>query len=236
MSVPRHMGRRWAAAIVGWLMVGAVLTTLLAWWGAWRYYQQESRWLASPLYPGFRGGRFEMLNVAEPRWPVRVPESWPIAPDVVSRHMAGGVLWNETLCASTPRSDHPAQRRSSVVYIIECGWPCAALAWWTQYEEDWSTRKLVQSERRAWTLTSASPKNIPLRFPLHVRWEGLIVNTVVWAVLAWSPLAVGLAVRRWLRGRRGGCLTCGYDLRGLPTNAPCPECGTGRSKRTAHAA
>ena len=34
------------------------------------------------------------------------------------------------------------------------------------------------------------------------------------------------SLRRWRRGKRGHCLTCGYNLTGL-TEPRCPECGTG---------
>ena len=48
---------------------------------------------------------------------------------------------------------------------------------------------------------------------------------------AFKALALALraaAARRAFRRRRNQCPTCAYDLRGLPTQSPCPECGTPR--------
>lgn len=41
------------------------------------------------------------------------------------------------------------------------------------------------------------------------------------------PAAILLIADAWLvlRARHGNCFSCGYDLGGLPTGAPCPECG-----------
>jgi hypothetical protein len=59
-------------------------------------------------------------------------------------------------------------------------------------------------------------------FPL---WPGLLANTAfyggAWAVLIFTPLVI----RRWLRGRRGGCAARGYSREGLKDGVPCPECG-----------
>lgn len=64
--------------------------------------------------------------------------------------------------------------------------------------------------------------------PTRVLWPGFVLNTVVHAVL----LAVLIGVVKWLfrrvvrfvRGRRGVCVGCGYDASGL---GACPECGAG---------
>lgn len=59
--------------------------------------------------------------------------------------------------------------------------------------------------------------------PLRPIWPGFAVNTLAFGsvvFLAWS--APG-AIRRRMRGRRGSCVRCGYDLGGI--SGPCPECG-----------
>ncbi len=63
--------------------------------------------------------------------------------------------------------------------------------------------------------------------PLAPIWLGFAVDTLFYG-LAWVvliALVVGPgALRRASRRRRGRCLRCAYDLRGIPAGA-CPECG-----------
>lgn len=62
--------------------------------------------------------------------------------------------------------------------------------------------------------------------PLSPIWSGLLLNILIWSAAAWLLLTLTSALRTKLRARRAGkCPHCRYDLRGLPTGAPCPECG-----------
>lgn len=60
--------------------------------------------------------------------------------------------------------------------------------------------------------------------PTKVWWPGMAVNAAFygWPVLA--LLAGPTLTRRWRWKRRGACLGCGYDLRGVQGGV-CPECG-----------
>lgn len=62
------------------------------------------------------------------------------------------------------------------------------------------------------------------RLPLRPIWSGFAINTLFYACLSWLVLFAPFAVRRHLRGRRGACGRCGYDLANLDA---CPECGGG---------
>lgn len=72
-------------------------------------------------------------------------------------------------------------------------------------------------------LYSSSSRVIPLA-PI---WLGFTVDALfygaAWGVLLALVVGPG-ALRRALRRRRGRCLRCAYDLRGIPEGA-CPECG-----------
>lgn len=51
---------------------------------------------------------------------------------------------------------------------------------------------------------------------------GLLYNTLIYAAALVIPLSF-FPVRRWRRRRRGRCVRCNYDLRGI--DGACPECG-----------
>ena len=71
--------------------------------------------------------------------------------------------------------------------------------------------------------------------PLRPMWPGFVVNTIVFAIIAYLMLALvggGIAMLRVSqRQRKGLCSTCGYDLAGL-TGGRCPECGHAYSPAT----
>lgn len=72
---------------------------------------------------------------------------------------------------------------------------------------------------------------LPTRPPMiPVGWTYTQVNFPYWAValVVSIPLIVGLGVmtRQGMRGRRGRCPLCGYDLRATEGEV-CPECGAG---------
>ncbi|MCH7547517.1 MAG: hypothetical protein IID30_14040 [Planctomycetes bacterium] len=69
----------------------------------------------------------------------------------------------------------------------------------------------------------------PLVLPLYPIWTGFALNTIFYASLLWLIIPGPFVLRRFIRKRRGLCLKCGYDLRGVDHQA-CPECGEGIRK------
>ena len=63
---------------------------------------------------------------------------------------------------------------------------------------------------------------LPLR-PLPL---GFAINTLFYAALILIPWELAGWGVRARRRRRALCPRCAHSLAGLPTNAPCPECGT----------
>jgi hypothetical protein len=59
--------------------------------------------------------------------------------------------------------------------------------------------------------------------PLRPLWPGFLVDTAFWGGAAFIVWSVPGFVRRRARRRRGRCVRCGYELKGL---AVCPECGS----------
>jgi len=64
--------------------------------------------------------------------------------------------------------------------------------------------------------------------PLVPRWAGLIMNTLVYAMLA-LPLFVWRPIRAVMRARRGQCGYCAYPI---GTSPVCTECGGAVTART----
>jgi hypothetical protein len=76
------------------------------------------------------------------------------------------------------------------------------------------------------------PDNAPKSFwlPIYILPLGFTLNTLFYAA-AWCVPLIGIrAARRTLSRRRGLCTRCAYDLNGLAPGAPCPECGSARSR------
>ncbi len=65
------------------------------------------------------------------------------------------------------------------------------------------------------------------RLPLTPLWPGIAINTVFYGAILWLLVPGPFALRRYVRRRRGRCITCGYDLRGA-FDEGCPECGWNR--------
>ena len=58
----------------------------------------------------------------------------------------------------------------------------------------------------------------------ELSWAGMSINLAVWSAMAWAIMGLAVNVRRTVRTRGGRCVSCGYDLHGLP-EPRCPECG-----------
>lgn len=71
------------------------------------------------------------------------------------------------------------------------------------------------------TITHREPRVVPL----HPIVPGLLANTAVYGAAWWLILFAPGVIRRWRRRRRGACVACGYDRRGIGAAAACPECG-----------
>lgn len=102
------------------------------------------------------------------------------------------------------------------------GWPLVALTTheWQEYTELGSS-PLEFFDRRTYFVMRR-----PVTLPTRVFWPGMLGNVAVFAALWGAVLILPGAVRYVSRKRRGQCLKCGYDVRGIGGGV-CPECGTG---------
>jgi hypothetical protein len=88
--------------------------------------------------------------------------------------------------------------RGGVARRSERGWPLRALRWDLASED--------------------------VELPTNFIWPGFLVDTAFWGGAAFMVWSAPGFVRRGVRRRRGRCVRCGYELKGL---AVCPECGGG---------
>ena len=92
------------------------------------------------------------------------------------------------------------------------GWPCLSMSG--------ALRATTVSERRpsqCWSLTIGMTA-----LPLRPIWPGFAVNTIFYAVVLWMLCYSALALRRFIRVRRGLCPTCAYPM---GESSVCSECG-----------
>ncbi len=96
-----------------------------------------------------------------------------------------------------------------------------------------------KAERQAiwWGSTSSIEKGWRFEYPFRSHIIGLALqplpigfalNTLVYAAGLWGVRYGPGRIRRFNRRRRGLCVTCGYDIAGLPR---CPECGAVDSRQ-----
>lgn len=65
--------------------------------------------------------------------------------------------------------------------------------------------------------------------PTRVWWPGMVTDVAVFGGPVLVLLCGPRMVRGWVRRRRGACVGCGYDLRGV--RGICPECGAALGQR-----
>jgi hypothetical protein len=192
--------------VVVFAVVGAVLTVLVAWGIA--------------LWGPSTGSH---VRHAAPNWYPGLPTEWPRSVPLVSDRF-DNIGHSMIGCATLDYVD--GRGYSQTVHLQ--GFPLHAM-------KAESRRVFIgktQSERTfvgtwrfpgRWTTRPYLEASLGL-FPL---WRGFLIDTVFWGTTAFIVWSVpGLARRgvRRRRGRRGRCVGCGYELKGL---AVCPECGGG---------
>jgi hypothetical protein len=227
--------------IVGFVLVfgllGVVVTIGVAWGAAW---------MEGPSIREFRVIDVRQVNG-------RPPSAGPVLSEVATNRMTARVTaWSRLPEGTYPIYDSrsPGETPWWVPDLLWCdeskldfelfcsgervamtrweaaGWPlpalrCGAANMHTPDGKGW----MIGGDRGVWTWRMGSFTSPPKSVPVEPVWMGLIGDTVIYGaalfVLWWSPGAI----RRAVRGRRGECLRCGYDLRGRSGETACPECG-----------
>jgi len=187
-------------AVVLWLVIGAVINVGVAWGTYW--FDPDPQ----PDVP--------VSTVAG--WPGPIRSGWPGHPD--ERSVASSI-WcdNHNATAATSNPFH-----AYGMYCCCVGVPIRCVKGYL-FGGD---REPMELSKRAVGLWFPNPavRPRPLGFPFLPVWPGFAINTLFYAAIAWGLWLIPPAIRRRLRRRAGKCVKCGYDRRGLPEGAPCPEC------------
>lgn len=121
-------------------------------------------------------------------------------------------------------------------------WPDATMAWVRVQTFGWPMRAFSIELQRTFEMSTgmvAGPAGAgawrrkpwddwPTVLPSCPMVVGATVDTALYSSLAWLGLFGWRDLLRSRRHRAGHCTSCGYDLRGVSTASPCPECGTHR--------
>ncbi len=166
---------------------------------------------------------FEMQpRLALGNWPRAVPADWPPpTAQTVYKNPVHTLILHQTIRYADPPSDSTAGATHHQ-WLYQYGWPLRAFeaesrATSTKPPELFAALGPVPS----WLLPGgASLRHVATR-PI---WHGLLLDSLLYAVLAWSVLAGSRATLRLSRLTRDRCPACNYDLRGNLAQG-CPECG-----------
>ena len=226
--------KRRLTKLVLFLLLGAIVNVAVAWGCAvWQPWPNEWYRLLKEGHTseglGFRDWTVKVWR--SPAW-ARVLSRWTARAD--SSILSEQESQAEKLLPSWAQCAHPSidfAPRTIVLYFVEArGWPFLAMRskWetkgragspgWVSGRVQVISGYLILSDRSIpWDVEN--PRVIPLR-PI---WPGFAINTVFYAAILWMPFAP-FQLRRYVRVKRGHCVKCGYDLRGVEHEV-CPECG-----------
>ena len=206
------------------LLLGAVTTVGVAWG-------------AALVRAGRVGPGALEITIDQGQWPFPAPPHWPPPEGVGGYRMFG-----HTYIHASGGLTAALQTRRAELYCCQTGhqygWPARSLYWYSDRGDGAVVsfgKYGIPGRGPAWN-PLAAPGVLPSesRLPVLPLLPGFLVDTLFYAVPSWALLATPGLINRWLVGgrrkRRGACVACGYDLRGLAAGqggagVVCPECG-----------
>lgn len=103
---------------------------------------------------------------------------------------------------------------------VQFGFPFRSVS----YSDSWGN-----SNNREYAFVTTTDDRREWAFAYRPLWSGLALNTLAYGLCWWCAIVGVHRAKHLVRSLRGRCVSCGYDLSGLPLGAPCPECGKGAS-------
>lgn len=240
----RALWRSRAIRAIACVVLGAVTTVGAAWWAAFALPQVAAD---QRLWTIEKDGQAWMLMFAEQRGPVR--RVWARSRPNMPMAYEDGIYRLEQGARSPTRADLDAVHRTTLEQLPDT--PVMETAFAESHGIDWAPSPPAGAQCialasgwpapavRGWLMTGPATgpnateehgtillQDKKRALPYYPLLPGFLLDTLLYAVPWWIVLATPGFVRRWRRKRRGACLACGYDLRGLHGSVVCPECGT----------
>ncbi len=125
---------------------------------------------------------------------------------------------------AVPPQGDPAIR----VDTAGCGWPRRAFA-----SEAWIYAGNTPPSFR-WNIVLDEQPHGRTILPLRPIWSGILTDIAFFALLWLAITRLWWWLLRRVRRSRGGCESCGYDMRGRTRDEPCSECGNPHRPATFH--
>ncbi len=235
------------------VLIGVALSAASGAVGVWRYrVATASPWkVPAPLSVGYSvadGGRvwewtqwrragatwWQFVHLPAADIPGTVPTAGEYSRAVAERYGSPGEC--PALTEEWARSN--GLTSFAIVYRLDVGWPFASFTL-TQAERTKNPNVAGGVVLRGVDLQDgAMPDCVSSLFrrggvgysvlPTSPMLPGALVNWLVWSLVALGLVRGPGLIRSHRRRRRGGCLQCGYDLRG-GHGCVCPECGAQKS-------
>lgn len=243
--------RRIAMLLLDYALLGAVTTVAVAWGIALRGFAVElalrQRTETKAAVTQIDDQTFAVV-VSTPRsgrgWAILHTSIWPLIrssqTEVVARIPTQSITdrISYPILSRIPRNRHLPSTRPTDRGEYWFGWPVRSL--WCARDVMYNDRGAIQTAWKHLITIRGKPSysnnpfiqspfnRRPLAVPTGTLAHGFAINTAFYAG-TWWVLLVGISrVRAWNRRRRGLCVKCTYDLRGIEPHAPCPECGKAR--------
>lgn len=226
------MKRRTLRTLIVLVLLGVASTVLVAWALAWDPGESRlpMRIALPPETPAISVSRRDAMGGVSLVAITVSGGGGAAAPEQIVGLDALAPSWTRRELLEWTRGEAGPAEGSARAMVLT-GWP--ALSMWSSFDLEPSSGYWWYKARNGILVAPApatpdyfallSPRERVL--PTRVAAPGFAVCTTFWGAV-WGAVLLGPpAIKRAMRKRRGKCLVCGYDRRGLGMGRVCPECG-----------
>jgi hypothetical protein len=209
------MTRRFIQRLVVSVVLGALTTTTIAWALAIAFADERPNW----------NWQRSVVRGRQPALAAHECRSFGRMCVYVDKYLADWQQYRDNKTAPPwtwqflSAWDPPRGGRYHSRALRAFGWPWPALWYGLEFDEQIG---------RSYIGCLLEPSVVDgVVVPGRAHWPGLCADSIFFGGAWWVVITAVSGSRQSLRRIRGRCPRCAYDLRGLPANSPCPECGAG---------